>query len=143
MVKKYYIYKVAYASGILRESARGSQYIVSTKRLNLNSFVVVEHIDCGVFIGKVLENASKIFDTELLTYEKAIKKFDYIYIQSINLNKWLNKIKKEKRKKELEWKMKEKFEGIDNILKYQYYAEHDTEFKELYEEYKKISENEM
>lgn len=114
MVKKYYIYNVAYASGILRKNARENQYIVSTKRLNINSFVVVEHIDCGVFIGKVLENASKNFDTELLTYEKAIKKFDYIYIQSINLNKWLNKIKKERRKKELEWKMKEKFEDIED-----------------------------
>lgn len=138
-MKKFYVYEVNYASGLLRHNSRESQHVVSKKKLKIGSFIVVEHIDCGVFIGKVKENVSDGYKDEDLSYEDVVKFLGYTYLQDINLDAWISKIEKEKLKEELEEKMQEKFAEMDKIIKYQYYAQFDDEFNKLYEQYKKIS----
>lgn len=138
-MQKFYVYEVSYASGLLRYNSRESQHVVSKKKLKTDSFIVVEHIDCGVFIGKVKKNVSDSYEDEYFSYEDVVKSLGYTYLQDINLDTWISKIEKEKLKEELEEKMQEKFAEMDKIIKYQYYAQLDDEFNKLYEQYKKIS----
>lgn len=138
-MKKFYVYEVNYASGLLRRNARESQHVVSKKKLKIDSFIVVEHIDCGVFIGKVKENVTDSYNYKSSSYDEVVKFLGYVYLQDINLDTWISKIEREKLKAELEEKMQEKFAEVDKIIKYQYYAQFDNEFNELYEKYKEIS----
>lgn len=138
-MKKFYVYEVNYASGLLRRNARESQHVVSKKKLKIGSFIVVEHIDCGVFIGKVKENVTDSYNYKSSSYDEVVKFLEYVYLQDINLDTWISKIEREKLKAELEEKMQEKFAEVDKIIKYQYYAQFDNEFNELYEKYKEIS----
>lgn len=138
-MKKFYVYEVNYASGLLRRNARESQHVVSKKKLKIGSFIVVEHIDCGVFIGKVKENVTDSYNYKSSSYDEVVKFLGYVYLQDINLDTWISKIEREKLKAELEEKMQEKFAEVDKIIKYQYYAQFDNEFNELYEKYKEIS----
>ena len=61
MKRKLKVYKIAYASGMFRCNNRQTSNIYSTKKLKDGDFIVVEHIDWGVFIGQVLEDVSKTY----------------------------------------------------------------------------------
>ena len=61
-----YVYEVEYASGILRSNGRNNQLIVSNKELNDGDFIVVEHINCGIFIGRVKGTTLGKTDSDLL-----------------------------------------------------------------------------
>ena len=52
-VNKNLVYEVEYASGLLRNNGRQNQLIISNKELNDGDFIIVEHIDCGIFVGRV------------------------------------------------------------------------------------------
>ena len=53
-MKKNYMYSVTYASGILRNNGGNqNQDVFSNKKLTIGEYIVVEHKDCGIFIGKV------------------------------------------------------------------------------------------
>lgn len=124
---KKYLYEVVYASGLLRGTSRQNVYIVSHKKLHEEQFIVVEHINYGVFIGKVLKDRSdEKYNLDLIEYK---------YIQNIDLSNWIAKIKRRERLKELSLEMEEKFAEIDKRKKFEYYAQIDDEFKELYLEY--------
>lgn len=127
---KKYIYEIEYASGILRSNGRQNQLILSNKKLHEEQFIVVEHINCGVFIGKVLKDRSdEEYNLDLIEYK---------YIQNIDLSNWIAKIKRRERLKELSLEMEEKFAEIDKRKKFEYYAQIDDGFKELYLEYTQL-----
>jgi len=130
---KIYYYTVEYASGILRINSRDSIIMASNKKLKEDSFVVVEHIGCGVFIGKVY----KEFCQEDFIPSSAK---EYRYLKDINLSDWVEEIERKKRMKELQEKMESKFKEIDKQKKFEYYAQIDDSFKELYLEYTELSD---
>lgn len=127
---KKYLYEVVYASGLLRSTSRQNVYIVSNKKLEEEQFVVVEHINCGVFIGKVIANRSD--EKYNLDY------IEYRYIKDIDLSDWVADIKRKERLEELSLEMEEKFAEIDKRKKFEYYAQIDDDFKELYLEYTQL-----
>lgn len=129
---KIYYYTVEYASGILRINNRDSIIIASNKELKEDSFVVVEHIGCGVFIGKVYEQFCKGEE-----YIPSSAK-EYKYLKDINLSDWTQRIEKEKRMEELQKQMESKFAEIDKKKKFEYYAQIDDDFRELYLEYENL-----
>lgn len=139
MERKLKVYNVRYASGMFRGIAYGKQeqYIYSEKELKKDDFIVVEHIDCGVFIGQVLENVSDT-DFEDYTDDDIKKEVEYRYVQDIDLSNYLAGIEKAKRKEELKTEMEERFKAIDKEQKFKYYAELDSDFKAMYEEYKNL-----
>ena len=137
MKRKLKVYKIAYASGMFRCNNRQTSNIYSTKKLKDGDFIVVEHIDCGVFIGQVLEDVSKT-NYEDYTDDEIKTVIEYRYVQDIDLSNFIAEKEKEKRKEELKQKMKERFKVIDEKKKYQYYAQLDDEMKAMYEEYKQL-----
>lgn len=127
-------YLVSYASGMFN----GNQYkrredtvVYSTKELVQDQFVVVEHVECGIFIAKVLEDVTA-------RYTRSTKEIAYKYVQDIDLSDYLQGIENAKKKEELKIKMQERFKVIDEEKKYQYYAELDEDLKAIYEEYKQL-----
>lgn len=137
MKRKLKVYKIAYASGMFRCNNRQISNIYSTKKLKDGDFIVVEHIDCGVFIGQVLEDVSKTY-YEDYTDDEIKTVIEYRYVQDIDLSNFIAEKEKEKRKEELKQKMQERFKVIDEEKKYQYYAQLDDEMKAMYEEYKQL-----
>ena len=79
MEKKIHLYEVEYASGILRNNGRQNTIIYSTKKLNEGKFIIAEHIDCGVFIARVVKDV-----TDESYYDKS--SVEYRYLKDINLN---------------------------------------------------------
>ena len=127
---KKYLYEVVYASGLLRSTSRQNAYIVSHKKLKEEQFIVVEHINCGVFIGKVVADRSD--------EEYNLDCVEYRYIKNIDLSDWVAEIKRKERLEELSLEMEEKFAEIDKRKKFEYYAQIDDDFKELYLEYTQL-----
>lgn len=127
---KRYLYEVVYASGLLRCTSPQNTYIVSNKKLKEEQFIVVEHINYGVFIGKVVANRSdEGHDLDCVEYR---------YIKDIDLSDWVADVKRKERLKELSLEMEEKFAEIDKRKKFEYYAQIDDDFKELYLEYTQL-----
>lgn len=137
MERKLNVYLIKYASGLFRNNNRQEQFIYSDKKLNKEDFIVVEHIDCGVFIGQVLEDASDN-DFEDYTDDEIRNELEYRYVQDIDLTNYMNGIERAKRKEKLKSEMEKKFAEIDKEKKYQYYADLDYEFRAIYEEYKNL-----
>jgi len=137
MERKLKVYKVRYASGLFRNNNRQEQDIYSEKELKNDDFIVVEHVDCGVYIGQVLEDVSENVWGDC-TDNEIKENIDYRYVQDIDLSDYLANIEKQKRKEELKEEMEKKFAEIDKEKKYQYYAELDSDFKDMYEEYKNL-----
>lgn len=127
---KKYLYEIVYASGLLRCTSRQNIYIVSHKKLKEEQFIVVEHINCGVFIGKVVADRSD--------EEYNLDCVEYRYIKNIDLSDWVAEIKRKERLEELSLEMEEKFAEIDKRKKFEYYAQIDDDFKELYLEYTQL-----
>lgn len=120
------IYEVEYASGILRESNRQNQIIISNKKLEEEQFIIVEHIDCGVFIGKVIkELESDAYNTDYIEYR---------YLKDIDLSDWINKIELEHKYSELKLEMELAMKKLDVEKKYEYYASIDKDFNNLFNE---------
>ena len=132
--KELYAYKVEYASGLLRTNGRNDTDIVSNKKLKIGQFIIVEHKDCGVFIGRVVEE----LDVEFYNL-KDYKDYEYVYLKDINLNDWVAEIDRKKRMEELRRKMESKFAEIDKQKKFEYYAQIDDGFRELYLEYEDLN----
>lgn len=126
-----YVYDVEYASGLIRTNGRNNQIVFSNKKLEEKDFVVVEHIDCGVFIGRIYEDITD-------EYEKIERTAEYFYIQDIDLSSWIKKYDDKKRKEELINKMEKKFAEIDKRKKYEYYAQIDDDFRDMYLEYSEL-----
>lgn len=131
------IYEIEYASGMFNKKAQQTQYVYSDKTLDVGDFIVVEHIDFGVFIGRVVEEEICEF-VDNRTDEDILEEIKYRYVQHIDLSNYMNKVNKEKRKQELKLKMKERFAIIDEEKKYQYYADLDEDLKKMYDEYKNL-----
>lgn len=130
-------YRIEYASGMLLKNVkRQTQLIYADKELKENDFIVVEHRDCGLFLGRVVEDVTS--ECELESDEEIIDVMDYKYISKVDLTDYFTAIEKAKRKAELKTKMINQFRKIDEEKKYQYYAAIDEEFKKIYEEYKNI-----
>lgn len=131
------VYKVLYASALLlgNRGRSQTQFITSHKKLKENQFIVVEHIDCGVFIGKVVQEVSSdTYSSDCIEYQ---------YLQNINLSKWEKALYRKERLTELQQEMETKFVEIDKRKKFEYYADVDEEFGKLYKEYISLSnENE-
>lgn len=132
MEKKIHFYEVEYASGILRNKGRQNTIIYSIKKLNEGKFIIAEHIDCGVFIARVVKDV-----TDKNYYDKS--SVEYRYLKDINLNDWIEEIDRKKRKEELEREMQSKFAELDKKKKYEYYAQFDDEFKKLFDEYSELN----
>lgn len=137
MKDKKYLYLVSYASGILRENSRDNKIIISDTKLKKDEFIIVEHINCGVFIARVVEDVSK-------EYKNCSKKdcsdfFGYVYLKKVDLKDWIDKIEKRKRAEELEEKMNEMMEEIDEKTKFSYYAQIDENFNKIFQEYQNLS----
>lgn len=129
-IKEYY-YIVEYASGILRSNNRNDVGIYSTKKLKEGQFIIVEHIDCGVFIGRVTKDITN--DDDYFTPDG-----EYRYLKDINLDDWISDIERRKRMEELRVEMERKFSEIDKRKKFEYYAEIDDDFRDLYLEYEDL-----
>ena len=117
--EKFYGYEVEYASGILRTNGRNNTEILSKKKLKIGQFVVIEHIDCGVFIGRIIEDITD------------------------NLDDWVTEIDRKKRMEELRREMESKFAEIGKQKKFEYYAQIDDDFRELYLEYEDLNKKEV
>ena len=132
--KELRVYEVEYASGMFRINNRQTTEIYSNVELEKGEFIVVEHINCGVFICKVVEETTDDFECD----DEIRDCVSYRYIQHIDLSEYLKEIEREEKKKELESKMKDAFKVIDEKKKYEYYATLDEDFKKLYDEYKQL-----
>ena len=128
------VYEVEYASGMLRCNNRQTTEIYSDVELGEGEFIVVEHINCGVFICKVVEDTTCDYECD----DEIRDCVSYRYIQHIDLSGYLAKIEREEKKKVLESKMKDAFKVIDEKKKFEYYATLDEDFKKLYDEYKQL-----
>lgn len=135
-----YVYEVEYASGILRSNGRNNQLIVSNKELNDGDFIVVEHINCGIFIGRVKGTTLGKTDSDLLQRNFDIENLEYRYIQNIDVSNWWAGIERKRRIEELRNEMESKFAEIDKKKKFEYYAQIDDDFRELYLEYEKLGD---
>ena len=133
--EKLYKYEVEYASGILRTNGRNNTEILSKKELKIGQFIIVEHLDCGVFIGRVVEDTTE--DLDEWDYENC----EYEYLKDINLSDWIKEIERKKRIEELRCEMESKFAEIDKQKKFEYYAQIDDGFRELYLEYESLKED--
>ena len=132
MEKKYY-YEIEYASGILRDNCRQNQVISSDERLQIDNFVIVEYMDCGVFIAKITKDVSD--------GDNYFKNTEYKYLKDIDLSDWVEKNRKKERMKQLKEEMERKFQEIDKKKKFEYYAQIDDDFRELYLEYESLKED--
>ena len=88
----------------------------------------------GVFIGRVVEELDVEFD-DLKKYED----YEYRYLKDINLDDWVAEIDRKKRMEELRREMESKFAEIDKQKKFEYYAQIDDGFRELYLEYEDLN----
>ena len=131
-MKNLKVYLVEYASGMFRCNNRQNTDVCSNKELKEGEFIVVEHKDCGIFIGKVISDESEDF------LESEINDIEYNYVKHIDLKDYFENINKQKRKEELKQQMQDRFKIIDEEKKYQYYAELDSELKAMYDEYKNL-----
>ena len=137
--EKSYVYEIEYASGLLRETyGRENRFIVSNKELNDGDFIVVEHIDCGIFIGRVIGITIGETDSDLLQENFDAEIFEYRYIQDIDVSNWWADIERKRRMEELKDEMESKFAEIDKKKKFEYYAQIDDDFRELYLEYEDL-----
>lgn len=127
---KNYLYMVNYASGILLDRGRQCQLVSSTKRLKVGQFIIVEHIGCGIFIGRVSE--FKGLDEN--------NNCEYVFLKHVDVSDWAKKVDNQKRKKELEAEMESMFKSLDKKKKYEYYAEIDDTFRDLLLEYNQLSD---
>ena len=134
MERKLKVYEVEYASGLFRCGNLQTTNIYSEYELCIGDFIVVEHIDCGVFIGKIFEDITDEFESD----KEILEEIDYRYIQHIDLSGYFEEIRRKEKKKVLECKMKDAFKVIDEKKKYEYYATLDEDFKKLYDEYKQL-----
>ena len=141
--EKSYVYEIEYASGLLRGTCgRENRFIVSNKELNDGDFIVVEHIDCGIFIGRVIGITIGETDSDLLQENFDAEIFEYRYIQDIDVSNWWANIERKRRMEELKDEMESKFAEIDKKKKFEYYAQIDDDFRELYLEYVDLGEKE-
>lgn len=127
-MKKYY-YEIQYMSSYFLASSDyniKTVVIESEKELQENSYIVVEKIHQGFFLGKILRTAA------------AEKDCKYRYTQEINLDKAFERIEKEKRKEELEKQMEEEYKRIDKMSKWEFYASKDEFFNKIFTEYKNL-----
>lgn len=130
MKDKIYLYEIEYASGILRNNGRQNQVIISNKKLKEKQFIVAEHIDCGVFIGRVVrELENDAYNTDYIEYR---------YLKNIDLSNWINKIELEHRYSELKQEMELAMKKIDKERKYEYYANIDKDFYSLFKEFQDL-----
>ena len=137
--EKSYVYEIEYASGLLRGTCgRENRFIVSNKELNDGDFIVVEHIDCGIFIGRVIGITISETDSDLLQENFDAEIFEYRYIQDIDVSNWWADIERKRRMEELKDEMESKFAEIDKKKKFEYYAQIDDDFRELYLEYEDL-----
>ena len=137
--EKSYVYEIEYASGLLRGTCgRENRFIVSNKELNDGDFIVVEHIDCGIFIGRVIGIVIGETDSDLLQENFDAEIFEYRYIQDIDVSNWWADIERKRRMEELKNEMESKFAEIDKKKKFEYYAQIDDDFRELYLEYEDL-----
>ena len=137
--EKSYVYEIEYASDLLRGTCgRGNRFIVSNKELNDGDFIVVEHIDCGIFIGRVVGITLGETDSDLLQENFDAEIFEYRYIQDIDVSNWWADIERKRRMEELKNEMESKFAEIDKKKKFEYYAQIDDDFRELYLEYEDL-----
>ena len=137
--EKSYVYEIEYASGLLRGTCgRENRLIVSNKELNDGDFIVVEHIDCGIFIGRVIGTTISEADSDLLEENLDAEIFEYRYIQDIDVSNWWADIERKRRMEELKDEMESKFAEIDKKKKFEYYAQIDDDFRELYLEYENL-----
>lgn len=135
---KLYAYQVEYASGLLRNNGRNDTDVVSNKKLEIGQFIIVEHKDCGVFIGRVVEEFEDIEFTRN-NYED----YEYRYLKDINLDDWIAEVDRKKRMEELRYEMESKFAEIDKQKKFEYYAQIDDDFRDLYLEYEELNKKEV
>ena len=135
---KLYAYQVEYASGLLRNNGRNDTDVVSNKKLEIGQFIIVEHKDCGVFIGRVVEEFDDIEFTKN-NYED----YEYRYLKDINLDDWIAEVDRKKRMEELRYEMESKFAEIDKQKKFEYYAQIDDDFRDLYLEYEELNKKEV
>lgn len=98
-------------------------------------FVIVENKDYGIFLGKIDREINP--DDEYVRHNNE-RGSNYKIVKSVDMSDYLNAIKNEKRKEELAIEMENKFVELDKIKKFQFYAELDPTFKEMFEEYKKL-----
>ena len=63
---------------------------------------------------------------------------EYKYLKNIDLSDWIKDIERKERLKEWSLEMEEKFAEIDKRIKFEYYAQIDDDFKELYLEYTQL-----
>ena len=112
--------------------------VLSEIQLNDGDFIVVEHIDCGIFIGRVKGATLGTSDNELLE-RFDIENCEYKYIQNVDVSKWWKEIEKKERIKELKEEMESRFAEIDKQKKFEYYAQIDDGFRELYLEYEDLN----
>ena len=117
---------------------RENRFIVSNKELNDGDFIVVEHIDCGIFIGRVIGITIGETDSDLLQENFDAEIFEYRYIQDIDVSNWWADIERKRRMEELKDEMESKFAEIDKKKKFEYYAQIDDDFRELYLEYEDL-----
>ena len=117
---------------------RENRLIVSNKELNDGDFIVVEHIDCGIFIGRVIGTTISEADSDLLEENLDAEIFEYRYIQDIDVSNWWADIERKRRMEELKDEMESKFAEIDKKKKFEYYAQIDDDFRELYLEYEDL-----
>ena len=133
-MKKNYMYSVTYASGILRNNGGNqNQDVFSNKKLTIGEYIVVEHKDCGIFIGKVKDLITELSGDVNPNYYS-----EYFYVKKIDLDNWDKKIRDKKRKEELKIEMEKKFAEIDKRKKYEYYAQIDDDFRDMYLEYSSL-----
>jgi hypothetical protein len=133
-----YVYEIEYASGLLRTNGRENRLIVSNKKLNDGDFVVVEHINCGIFIGRVKGTTLGKTDSDLLQKSFNVEDLEYRYLQDIDVSNWWSNIERKRRIEELKNEMESKFAEIDKQKKFEYYAQIDDDFRDLYSEYKDL-----
>lgn len=141
-VNKNLVYEVEYASGLLRNNGRQNQLIISNKELNDGDFIIVEHIDCGIFVGRVKGTTLGDADNELRD-RFDLENCEYEYIQHVDVSKWWDEIQRKERIEELKREMESKFAEIDKQKKFEYYAQIDDGFRELYLEYEDLNKKEV
>ena len=90
-MKNLKVYLVEYASGMFRCNNRQNTDVCSNKELKEGEFIVVEHKDCGIFIGKVISDESEDF------LESEINDIEYSYVKHIDLKDYFENINKQKK----------------------------------------------
>ena len=99
--EKSYVYEIEYASDLLRGTCgRGNRLIVSNKELNDGDFIVVEHINCGIFIGRVKGTTLGKTDSDLIQRSFDVEDLEYRYVQDIDVSNWWADIERKRRMEE-------------------------------------------